>query len=81
MKNKSSKLRLPVFFGQHIHGKVASGRMPTLGKSESERVEAESLIEDILRWEDDGGQIVGIGNAPRPSNGSSTLIPSEPHDR
>jgi hypothetical protein len=41
---------------------------------------AERIMEDILRWADDGGQIVGMGNAPCPSDYSSTLKASEPHE-
>jgi hypothetical protein len=68
MKNRSSKLRLPDFFRQRLPGKVASGHMPKLGKSESEGLEAESLMEDILRWADDGGQMLDLGNSQYPSN-------------
>jgi hypothetical protein len=42
---------------------------------------AERVMEDIRRWADEDGQIVGMGNAPRPSDSSSTLKPSEPHER
>ena len=68
MKNKSSNLGLPDFSRQRIYGKVASGLMSKLGKSESERLEAESLIEDLLRWADDGGQMLDLGNSQYPSN-------------
>ena len=74
MKDKSLKLRLSSLFRQRIPGRDSSEDMLELEK-------AERVIEDILRWADDGGQIVGIDIAPRPSNCSSTLKPSEPHDR
>jgi hypothetical protein len=58
MKNKSLKLRSSYFFRQRkrIYGKDLSENMPELVKPESERTE--SVIEDILRWADDGGQIL-----------------------
>jgi len=68
MKNKSSKLRLPDFFRQRIPGKVSFGHMSTLGKSESEQIGAENLIKDVLRWADDGRQMLDIGSSQYPSN-------------
>jgi len=63
MKNRSLKLRLTYFFRQHIHGKDSSGHMLGLVKPESERERTESVIEDILRWADEGGQMIDVGNA------------------
>jgi hypothetical protein len=62
MKNKSLKLRLSYFFRQRkrIYGQDSLENMPELVKPESERTE--SVIEDILRWADDGGQILDLGN-------------------
>jgi hypothetical protein len=74
MKDKSLKLRLSSLFRQRIPGRDSSENM-----LESEK--AERVIEDILHWAGGGGQIAGIGNAPRPSNCSGPLKPSEPHDR
>ena len=74
MKDKSLKLRLSSLFRQQIPGRDSSENMLELEK-------AERVIEDILHWAGDGGQIAGIGNTPRPSNCSSPLKPSEPHDR
>ena len=57
MKNRSRKLRASYFFKQRkrVYGKDSSEPMPELVEPESERTE--SVIEDILRWADDGGQI------------------------
>ena len=63
MKNKSLKLGFTYLFRQHIGGKESSGNILKLVKSESERERTKSLIEDILRWADDGGQMIEIGNA------------------
>jgi hypothetical protein len=63
MKNKSLKLGLTYFFRQYIHGKDSSGKMLKLVKLESERERTESVIEDIQRWADDGGQMIDVGNA------------------
>jgi hypothetical protein len=60
MKDKSLRLRLSSLFRQRIPGRDSSEDMLELEKSEY-------VIEDILRWADDGGLILGIGNTPRPS--------------
>ena len=73
MKDKSLKLRLSSLFRPRIPDRDSSEDMLELEKTER-------VIEDIRRWEDDGGQILGIGNASRPSNCSSTLKPSDTHD-
>jgi hypothetical protein len=62
MKKKSLKRRWPYFFGQRIQGSDSSGNMPELTKPESELQRAESGIEDILRWADDGGKMLDLGN-------------------
>ena len=36
--------------------------MPESIKPESDWQETESVIEDILRWADDGGQMLDVGN-------------------
>ena len=58
MKNKLLKLILPNFFRQRIHSKDVSGNMFKLVKPESEEERTESLMEDILRWADDGGPTI-----------------------
>jgi hypothetical protein len=63
MKNKSLKLGLTYLFGQHIHGKDSSDKVLKLVKAESEREKTKSVLEDILRWADDGGQMIDIGSA------------------
>ena len=57
MKNKSLQLNLSYFFRQRIPGRGSSEDMPELVKPKSEWERTESVIEDILRWADDGGQI------------------------
>jgi len=63
MKNKSVKLGLTYFFRHHIHGEDSSGNLLRVVKPESERERTESVIEDILRWADDGGQKIDLDNA------------------
>lgn len=60
MKKKSLKLGFPYFFGQRTRSKDSSGYMPELTKPQSEWEGAESVIEDILRWADDGGKTVDL---------------------
>jgi hypothetical protein len=62
MKNKSLKLGLTSFVRQHSYGQDSSGNLLKLLKPESERERTETVIEDILRWADDGGQMIDIGN-------------------
>jgi hypothetical protein len=57
MKNKSSNDRLSYFFTPRIHGNVLAWTKPA---SESER--SKRAIENILRWEDDGGRMPDIGD-------------------
>jgi hypothetical protein len=63
MKKKSLKLRLSYFFRQRkrIYSKDSSENMPALVKSER----TDSVIEDILRWADEGGKML-----PRTSQGT-----------
>jgi len=72
MKNKSPKLRSSYFFRQRkrIYGKDLSENMPELVKPESERTER--VIEDILRWADDGGQILQPNSQGKPGYSSGT---------
>jgi len=59
MKNKSSKRGLSYFFPQRIHGKDPDNMLEWI-KPQLERTEIEP--ENILRWEDDGGQMLAAGN-------------------
>jgi hypothetical protein len=71
MKKKSVKRRWPYFFGQRVHGST-SGNLPELIKPESEWPKAESIIDDILRWADDGGKMLDLENrATRPDLGDT----------
>lgn len=67
-KNKSSRGGLSYFFTQRIHGKDSSGNMPGLAKPESEWERTAAVLENILRWEDDGGQVLVAGNRIDRSN-------------
>lgn len=60
MKNKSLKPRLSYFFRQRkqIYGKDLSENMPDVVRLRSEWERTESVVEDILRWADDGGQML-----------------------
>ncbi len=60
MRKKSLRLRLPYFFGQRNHRTDSSSNMPELITPESEWPRAESGIEDILRWADDGGNMLDL---------------------
>jgi len=53
MKSEFSNRGLSYFFTQRIHGNVLAWVKPA---SESER--SKSVIENIQRWEDDGGKII-----------------------
>src|SRR5215212_7870737 len=62
MKKKSLKLESHDFFRQRVHRKDSSGNMPKLVKPGSQRSGAESVIVGILRWADDGGRMLELGN-------------------
>ncbi|HUE97739.1 MAG TPA: hypothetical protein VMN99_00715 [Anaerolineales bacterium] len=68
MKNKLMELGLSYFLRQRTHGRDSSDNMPELVKPESERERAISVMEDILRWADDGGQMLGPDNRTAASN-------------
>jgi hypothetical protein len=57
MKNKLANDRLSYFFTPRIHGNVLAWLKPATASERSKRA-----IENILRWEDDGGQMLDIGN-------------------
>jgi hypothetical protein len=62
MPKKPLRLRWPYFFGHQKHSSSpsSSGTLPELIKPESEWPRAERLLEDILRWADDGGKILDL---------------------
>jgi hypothetical protein len=62
MKNRSFKPGLPYDLKQQLHGKVSLGTITDSSKPESEWDRTETIIEDILRWADDGGQMLDLGN-------------------
>jgi hypothetical protein len=68
MKNKSFKLGLPYFFRRQLQSKVSSGNILESLTPESEWDRTENVIEDILRWADDGGQMLELGNLTARSN-------------
>jgi len=57
MKNKFSNGRLSYFSTPRIHGNVLAWVEPASASERSKRV-----IENILRWEDDGGPVSETGN-------------------
>ena len=60
MQIKSFDHALPYFFIQRIHGN-APGNLPELQRSKG-------VLENILRWEDDGGKVFDPGNVMAGSN-------------
>jgi hypothetical protein len=71
MKNKSLKLKLSYFFRPQIQGKdsYSSDNMSELAGSESKWKRTESvIIEDILRWADDGGKMLDLPDNQARSN-------------
>ncbi|HLO33574.1 MAG TPA: hypothetical protein VK249_30780 [Anaerolineales bacterium] len=59
MKIKSIDHALPYFFTQRIHGKDPANLLE-LASPDLELERNKSLLENILRWEDDGGKIIEI---------------------
>lgn len=55
MRNKSPVQRLPDFFAQRIHDKGPDNR-PELITPQLDQTEVD--LKNILRWEDDGGQMI-----------------------
>lgn len=78
MKIRSLKRRLSHFIRGRIHGKDPSDNMLEMQKPESEWERTESVIEYILRWADDGGQMLDLGKLPKrqvkPGYGSKSHI-------
>lgn len=63
MKNRSFDDGLTYFFSRRIHGRDLANNMLEFAEPESEWERTESVIdEDILRWADDGGQMLDVGN-------------------
>ena len=62
MYNRSFDDGLTYFFSRRIHGSDASNNMLELANPESDWESSESVIEDILRWADDGGQMLELGD-------------------
>ena len=63
MKNKSSNRRGLSYFRQRIQGEGSPDNMLELVKPESARERTESVLKNILRWADDGGQMLDPGNS------------------
>jgi hypothetical protein len=57
MKNGSLKQGLPYLFRRQRHGKISFGSVLESLKPESEW-DRTQVIEDILRWADDGGKML-----------------------
>lgn len=68
MKNTSLKIGLPHFFRKRLQGRIALGTLPAPVKLESKRQRTDSILEDILRWADDGGQTPEPGSLTARSN-------------
>ena len=64
MKNTSFDDGLTYFFSQRIHGRDESKDMPAWATPESEWEDADSIVAAILRWADDGGQMLDLRNIP-----------------
>jgi len=64
MKNRSFDDGLTYFFSQRIHGNSASDNMLEWPEAdpESDGERPERVIDDILRWADDGGQMLDLGS-------------------
>jgi len=62
MKNRSFDDGLTYFFSKRIHNRDASNNILESLKPESEWDRTENAIEAILRWADDGGQMLDLGN-------------------
>jgi hypothetical protein len=65
MKSKTSASRVPFISPPCIHGKVTN-RIPSLEKPPVKKTKTE--VETILRWEDDGGQMLEADRPVDPSN-------------
>jgi hypothetical protein len=61
MNNKSSDHGLAYFFTQRIHGKDPDNVLE-LVRLDSELEGSKGVLENILRWQDDGGPVFEPGN-------------------
>lgn len=68
MKDTPLKLGLPYFFRKRLQGRISLGILPVTVSLESKRRRSGSLLEDILRWADDGGQMPEPGSLLARSN-------------
>ena len=62
---------LPYFFAQRIHGK-APRNLLELGRPDPELERSKGVLENILRWEDDGDKIIDINHATLDQKGEKT---------
>ena len=62
MENKSFDDGLTYFFNRRIHGSDAANDMIELVEHEDDWEGTESGIDEILRWADDGGQLLDLGD-------------------
>jgi hypothetical protein len=69
MKNKLLERGLSYFFTLRIHGK-GPGNIFELLRPDTEAGRSKSVLENILRWADEGGQMLGPG--------SNTIDPPNP---
>ena len=70
MKNRVSNARLSYSFTPRIHGNVLAWVKPA---SKSER--SKPVIENILRWEDDGGPVAEtVSPLPQRSETNTTRV-------
>jgi hypothetical protein len=79
MIKKSLKLRLAHFFLQHLPDGDSSGSLPEFVRSASEWERTKGVMEDILRWEDDGGHMLYLDTPLYLSNVSNTPAQSDNH--
>ncbi len=71
MKIKSFDHALPYFFAQRIHGRDP-GNSLELARPDPELERSKGVLENILRWEDDGGKIIEINHATLDQKGKKT---------
>ena len=67
MRNKFSNGRLSYFLTPRIHGNVIAWVKPS-SQWETEWEKAETMLNDILRWADDGGRTFDQRNQTARSN-------------
>jgi hypothetical protein len=60
MKNTSFDDGLTYFISQRIHGRDLPKDLPEWATPDSEWEDADSIVEAILRWADDGGQMLDL---------------------